>query len=111
MTGFKPATPCSRSRSVRFTHCAPTYQRGLHPGTSLRARAVEVLSNTYNWQYGYIGVTREATQKKPHNPGGESGFYNLSTLRLPLLLEYSPYFHILSIVPATEVFVQADLPC
>jgi len=31
---------------------------------------VEVLSNTYNWQYGYIGVTREATQKKPHNPGG-----------------------------------------
>ena len=31
MTGFEPATPCSRSRSVRFAHCALTYQKGPHP--------------------------------------------------------------------------------
>ena len=111
MTRFELATPCSRSRIVRSAHCALTYQRVLHAGTFLGGRAAEVLSNIYNWQYDHIGVIREATQKKPHNPEGESGFYNLSTLLLPLLLEYSPYFHILSIVPATEVFVHADLQC
>ena len=78
MTRFELATPCSRSRSVRFALCAPTYQKVRHPRTFLRGRAAEVLSKTYNWQYDHIGVAREATQKKPHSQEGElwgKGFY------------------------------------
>jgi hypothetical protein len=78
MTRFELATPCSRRRSVRFALCALTYQEGRHPGTVLRGRAAEVLSKAYNWQYDHIGVSREATQKKPHFPGGGewgNGFY------------------------------------
>ena len=67
-----PAPEASHSATLSFL-CALTSQRVLHPRTFLRGRAAEVLSKTYNWQYGQLGVARDAIQKKPTFQEGESG--------------------------------------